>query len=255
MKKILFVTDDCSTLAWLGENTLFDDYEIHIVRDGLTVLNEGLYKKNCFIILDVMSPPLDGVEICRRLKQENVQIPILILSTKNEEVDRLIALELGADDYLTKPYSVRELLARVKAILRRIHEWGGIEKPIDHLPSDRNSNEYYTGQLLTNGDLTVDSRYYLAYLGDQPLNLTLKEFRLLYFFIKHKGSTLSREALLNHVWEYTYMGDVRVVDVYVRQLRKKIELDPRNPKYIQTVRSLGYEMPVLGNDNPDGKNN
>ncbi len=178
-------------------------------------------------ILDLMLPGMDGYEILKRIRQ-NVRlknIPVIMLTARSEEFDRVLGLELGADDYITKPFSTRELLARVKALFRR------------SVPSSENAPEK-----LSAGDITIDMQRHEVYKGDQKLDLTLKEFELLKIFIQNRGHVLSRDLLLEKVWGFDYFGETRTVDVHIRYLRQKIEDDDGKPGYIETVRGVGYRF-------------
>jgi DNA-binding response OmpR family regulator len=183
-------------------------------------------------VLDVMLPGLDGFEVCRVLRQE-MSVPILMLTARDEEVDKVVGLEIGADDYITKPFSIRELLARVKAQLRRVRLTreeatvaGGVVE----------------GEKLTVGDLTIDLARHEALLGGEPLSLKPKEYELLVFLARNRGMVLSRDLILERVWGWDYGGGSRTVDVHVRWLREKIEPDPANPTRIVTVRGVGYRL-------------
>lgn len=180
------------------------------------------------ILLDLMLPVMDGVEVCKTLRQRNINTPIIMLTAKGEETDKVIGLEIGADDYMTKPFSPREVIARVKAVLRRT--------------GDRSENAIENGQVLTSGELTVHPEQYEVQLKGESLDFTPKEFELLVYFMQNKNRVLNRDQLLSAVWNYDFAGDTRIVDVHVSHLREKIEENTRKPDYIKTVRGIGYKF-------------
>lgn len=228
MARILVVDDERVLLDAVRYNLLKAGHEVAAAEDGLAALE--LFRRNApdVVILDVMLPGMDGFEVCRTLRQESA-VPILMLTARDEELDKLLGLELGADDYLTKPFSMRELLARVKALLRR-SELSRVA-PAEELPKP-----------LREGDLLIDLVSHQASLAGVPLRLKPKEFDLLAFLMKNRGRAFSRDQLLEQVWEYDYAGDTRTVDVHVRWLREKIEADPSRPEKIETIRGVGYRF-------------
>jgi len=189
------------------------------------------------IVLDVMLPGLDGIEVCRILRQE-MSVPILMLTARADEVDKVVGLEVGADDYLTKPFSMRELIARVKALLRRVRL---IREEVT-AQADQSDEFSRTGQVLAFDDLTIDLRRREIIRGEELLPMKPKEFELLVFLARNRGMVLSRDLILERVWGWDYVGDSRTVDVHVRWLREKIELDPAHPVRIVTVRGIGYRF-------------
>jgi len=225
--KILVVEDDQNLLATLKYNLLNEGYDIATAIDGAQALGIAREEKPELIILDVMLPKMSGFEVCRILRKE-MTVPILMLTAKTEEVDKIVGLEIGADDYMTKPFSMRELIARVRAMLRRA----------DMVQSQPTGDEEH----LKIGDLDIDINRHQALCKGSPLDLTPKEYDLLVFFAKNKGIVFSREQLLEKVWGYDYAGDTRTVDVHIRWLRQKIETDPANPRVILTVRGTGYKL-------------
>jgi DNA-binding response OmpR family regulator len=229
--KILVVEDDRTLLDVLSYNLEKEGYEVLGAGDGINALEIARSNKPDLLILDVMLPGLDGFEICRILRNE-MTVPILMLTAKVEEIDKIVGLELGADDYMTKPFSFRELLARVRALLRRVeisaHE---AISGTDAVPSS-----------IKIGELTVNFSSYQAYLLDKELALNHREFALLAFLVKNRGQTFTREQLLEKVWGYDYTGDTRTVDVHIRWVRQKIEADPANPQWLLTVRGVGYKF-------------
>ncbi|MFW6102509.1 MAG: winged helix-turn-helix domain-containing protein [Chloroflexota bacterium] len=226
MKKILIVEDDRNLLDTLKYSIRKEGYSTFAAIDGAEALDVARRERPDLIVLDIMLPKLSGFEVCRILRKE-MTTPILMLTAKDEEVDKIVGLEIGADDYMTKPFSMRELLARLGAMLRRaemaVHPAGG-EK------------------LLRIGDLEIDIARHRAFLGGKTLELSPKEFDLLAFLAKNKGFVFSREQLLDKVWGYDYPGDSRTVDVHIRWLRQKIESDPAKPALLVTVRGAGYKL-------------
>ena len=225
--KILIIEDDQNLLATLRYNLLKERYDVITAVDGVRAIETARSKKPELIILDVMLPKLSGFEVCRILRKE-MTVPILMLTAKTEEVDKIVGLEIGADDYMTKPFSMRELLARVRAMLRR----ADMSRPqpaseLEHLKI---------------GDLEIDIERHQALYRNVPLGLTPKEYDLLVFLATNKGRVFSREQLLERVWGYDYAGGTRTVDVHIRWLRQKIETDPAHPRNLLTVRGAGYKL-------------
>jgi len=225
--KILIVEDDQNLLATLKYNLVKESYDVITAIDGAQAIETARRERPELIVLDVMLPKLSGFEVCRILRKE-MTVPILMLTAKTEEVDKIVGLEIGADDYMTKPFSMRELLARVRAMLRRA-------KMAEPEPSDEKT-------LLKINDLEIDPARHRASLRETVLNLTPKEFDLLVFLAKNKGFVFNREQLLEKVWGYDYAGDTRTVDVHIRWLRQKIETDPAHPRNLLTVRGAGYKL-------------
>ncbi|MDP3879602.1 MAG: response regulator transcription factor [Dehalococcoidales bacterium] len=225
--KILIVEDDRNLLATLKYNLLKESYEVITAVDGAQAIEIARSERPELIVLDVMLPELSGFEVCRILRKE-MTVPILMLTAKTEEVDKIVGLEIGADDYMTKPFSMRELLARVRAMLRR----ADMSKP---KPASEPES-------LKIGDLEIDVGRHRAFCGGMQLDLTPKEYDLLVFLARNKGFVFSREQLLEKVWGYDYAGDTRTVDVHIRWLRQKIETDPAHPRNLLTVRGAGYKL-------------
>jgi DNA-binding response OmpR family regulator len=239
--KILVVEDDPVILETVEYNLHKQGDEVFTAADGRTALEVARREKPDLIILDVMLPILDGFEVCRILRRE-MSVPIIMLTAKSDEVDKVVGLEMGADDYLTKPFSMRELLARVKAMQRReriIRE--EISAEVEQNSSETNLRPS-TADILIFGNLTINLHRYEVSLNGQPVRLKRKEYELLLFLARHKGMALSRDLILERVWEWTYDGNSRTVDVHVRWLREKIEEDPTLPKRIITVRGIGYRF-------------
>jgi len=233
MATILIVEDDPVLREGLVYNLTHQDYEVESVGDGNSAVEKAKQLKPDLIILDIMLPGMDGFQVCRALRQE-MTCPILMLTARSEEIDRVLGLEIGADDYITKPFSMRELLARVKAHLR--HERFLLSKQTPEAaisPAD---------EILSSGNLSVDLGRMEARLSDNLLILKPKEFELLVYLMKHQGKVLSRAALLEKVWEWKYYSDAHTVDVHIHWLRELIEDDPKNPKRIITVRGAGYRF-------------
>ncbi len=222
-RKVLVVDDEPTLVAALRYNLEREGFQVLEAGDGESALHLARSQSPDLVILDVLLPGLDGFEVCRRLRRESA-VPIIMLTAKGEEMDRVVGLELGADDYVPKPFSMRELLARVRALLRRA--------------------EGATAQAtsIVSGDLRLDLRRRQVFRNEVPLPLKPKEFDLLAFFMRHRGRAFSREELLEQVWGYDYAGDSRTVDVHVRWLREKIEETPGKPTRIITVRGLGYRF-------------
>jgi two-component system response regulator VicR len=224
-KKILVVDDEKNIVDILKFNLKKEGFDTIEAYDGEQAVEMALNQKPDLILLDVMLPKMDGFSVCRKLRQ-SISTPILMLTAKEEEVDKVLGLELGADDYITKPFSTRELMARVKANLRRV-------------ALEENASEKQ-GNLLCCGDVQIDIDRYEVKRGDDIIELTLREFELVKFLALHAGQIFSRENLLEKVWGYEYYGDVRTVDVTVRRIREKLERDPSNHQYILTKRGVGY---------------
>jgi len=224
MKKILVVEDDQSILKGLIENLEQEHYKVIYADDGERGFRMAIRENPDLIILDVLLPSKNGFEICQDLRKEGVATPIIMLTGKGEEADKVLGLELGADDYVTKPFSVRELLARVKAVLRRKFE------------ADHDISEY------SFGDIYLDFKKMEATKGRKKLDLSAKEFEIMKFFIKREGQVVSRNALLDEVWGYDVYPTTRTVDNYILSIRKKIESNPSKPKHLLTVHTAGYKF-------------
>jgi len=225
--KILIVEDDLNLSTTVKYNLVKDGYDVITAADGAEAVDTARKENPCLIILDVMLPTMNGFDVCRVLRKEMV-VPILMLTAKTGETDKIVGLEIGADDYMTKPFSMRELLARVRAMLRRV-------KMSDPVPAANTS-------LLRIDDLEIDPARHIASIQQKPIELTPKEFDLLLFLARNKGLVFNREQLLEKVWGYDYAGNTRTVDVHVRWLRQKIEADPHKPAHLITVRGTGYKL-------------
>ncbi len=229
-KKILVVEDDAPIREALTYNLGREGYEVRAVGDGVAALKAARSAPPDLVVLDLMLPELDGFDVTRSLRKES-NVPILMLTARDDEIDRVLGLELGADDYLTKPFSMRELLARVKAMLRRAK----IGETEAAAPQAAN-------QLLASGNLEIDLTRHEAHLDDEVLELKPKEFDLLLFLMQNRGRAFSRDQLLERVWGWEFSGGSRTVDVHVRWLRSKVEKDPEQPIRIITVRGVGYRF-------------
>lgn len=237
--KILVVEDDPVILETVEYNLQKQGDEVVTAVDGRAALDAARREKPDLIILDVMLPLLDGFEVCRILRRE-MTTPIIMLTAKGDEVDKVVGLEVGADDYLTKPFSMRELLARVKAIQRReriIREEISAEAELIEAAASP-----ATADILHFGNLTINLQRYEVVLNEKPVRMKPKEYELLLFLARHRGMALSRDLILERVWEWTFDGNSRTVDVHVRWLREKIEEDPTIPQRIITVRGIGYRF-------------
>lgn len=233
MARILVVDDEATLVETLGYNLRREGHEVITASTGLEALEKARALAPNLIILDIMLPEMDGFEVCRRLRQE-IDTPILMLTARDEEIDKVVGLELGADDYLTKPFSLRELLARVKATLRRVE--------MDTRAVGQRGASMASEETLSAGDVVVDLNRHETRRGQKLLTLKPKEYDLLVFFMRHRGQVLSRETLLERVWGYDYPGGTRTVDVHVRWLREKIEDQPSEPHRLLTVRNVGYKF-------------
>jgi DNA-binding response OmpR family regulator len=230
-EKILVVEDEPALQETLAYNLIRQGYSVKTASDGQAAVDVAREIVPDLVILDIMLPVLDGFEVCRILRQE-MNAPILMLTARDEEIDRVIGLEMGADDYLTKPFSMRELMARVKALLRRVR--------LDR--SEAGLQQEITKESLVFGNLELDLTRREGRLGDQVVPLKPKEFELLLFLARHRGQVLTRDLILERVWGWDFTGGSRTVDVHVRWLREKIEPDPATPVRIVTVRGAGYRF-------------
>lgn len=228
-KKILVVDDEKPIADILQFNLKKEGYEVHCAYDGDEAIEMVNEIKPDLILLDIMLPSRDGMEVCREVRK-NFEMPIIMLTAKDSEIDKVLGLELGADDYVTKPFSTRELVARVKANLRRHQALKG------QLEEQNETNEIAVGAL------TIHPDAYMVSKRGETIELTHREFELLHYLSKHIGQVMTREHLLQTVWGYDYYGDVRTVDVTVRRLREKIEDNPSHPVWIVTRRGVGYYL-------------
>jgi two-component system alkaline phosphatase synthesis response regulator PhoP len=230
MSKVLLVEDEPGLVMTLTDRLMAEGYEVESATDapsGLEMAASGSFDA---ILLDVMLPGGNGVDVCRTLRQRGLQTPILMLTAKGQVVDKVVGLKLGADDYLVKPFEMAELLARIEALLRRSASSNG------STPATMTADSYKFG------DISVDFRKAEVNKAGQPLDLSAREFKLLKYFVEHRGAALTRDELLNEVWGYNAMPSTRTVDVHVAWLRQKLEDNPRHPQFILTVHGLGYKF-------------
>ena len=237
-RKILIVDDEKAIVDILNHNLKREGYETIVAYDGEEAISLYENEKPDLVLLDVMLPKTDGYSVCKTIRQ-STNIPIIMVTAKEDVVDKVIGLELGADDYITKPFSVREVIARIKANLRK---WDGIEMSIKGMAMGE--NDEIKNSTLVFGPLMLDTYKYEAKISGKNVELTLREFELLKFLATQKGQVFSREELLEKVWGYEYFGDVRTVDVTVRRIREKIEQNPSVPELLATKRGIGYYFNV-----------
>ena len=229
-KKILIVDDESSIVTLLQYNLDQAGYLVITANDGQEAYDLALSEKPDLILLDLMLPKMDGMEVCKALRMQKVNIPIIMLTAKDDEFDKVLGLELGADDYMTKPFSPREVTARVKAVLRRSN------------PTSDEAARKHQGDSLEFGPLRIYPDRFEAFLRDEVLEFTPKEFELLVYLMENKNRVLTRDQLLSAVWNYDFAGDTRIVDVHISHLREKIEENSRKPMFIKTIRGLGYKF-------------
>ena len=231
-KTILIVDDEKTIVDMLVYNLQKEGYNTLEANDGEEAVNIALSQKPNLVLLDIMLPKMDGLAVCKRIRQ-SLDIPILMISAKDEEIDKILGLELGADDYITKPFSVRELMARVKANLRKAELSG---KSSSRATTDNKLEE----NMITVGELSLDLNKFEVRVRGEVMDLTLREFEVIKYLASQPGQVVTREVLLEKVWGYEYYGDIRTVDVTVRRIREKIEKDTSNPKILITKRGVGY---------------
>lgn len=231
MHKILVVDDETSIVTLLKFNLEQNGFEVVTANDGLEAIEQVKKESPDVMVLDLMLPKMDGMDVVKTLRLDKIHVPVLMLTAKDDEFDKILGLEMGADDYMTKPFSPREVVARVRAILRRI---------------DFEANQETTeDNTVIIGELTIDYDNYAIYKNDKKIDLTKKEYELLVYLSKNNGRVLSRDQLLNGIWQFDFDGDTRIVDVHIGKLREKIEDNPKSPKYIHTVRGFGYKMEYI----------
>lgn len=225
-EKILVVDDEDHIVELISYNLINSGYSVLTANNGIDAVRIAKEDNPNLILLDLMIPGLDGYDVCKAIRSDvnTKNISIIMLSAKGEELDKILGLELGADDYITKPFSIRELLARIKAILRRTK-------------SLSESEEIYRCN-----DMCINFERRGVTILDNKIDLTLKEFELLEILVKNRGKILTRETLLDKIWGYEYVGETRTIDVHIRYLRKKIEVDDKNPRFIETIRGVGYRF-------------
>lgn len=230
MKKVLIIEDEQSILKLLTYNLEQEGYAVESSMNGQEGLDMALENTYDMILLDLMLPNKDGMDICREIRQEKNEVPIIMLTAKDTEIDKILGLEIGADDYITKPFSPREVIARMKAIFRRY-------KQTETTTTNREEEE-----VIVVGDIEIFPDKYEVNVRGKEIELTPKEFDLLLYLARRTGRILSREQLLNAIWNYDFAGETRIVDVHVSHLREKIEKDTKKPEYIITARGFGYKL-------------
>lgn len=228
-ERILVVDDEQSIVTLLKYNLEQSGYVVTTAGDGKTALDLATKESFGLIVLDLMLPEIDGIEVCKRLRQQKNFTPILMLTARNDEFDKVLGLELGADDYMTKPFSTREVIARIRALFRRIEQLTAQNSPAEL-------------DIIQCGPMQIFPHRYEVKYGEEMLHLTLKEFELLCYLARHQGLVLSRDQLLDAIWDYDFAGETRIVDVHISHLREKIEPDPKKPIYIKTIRGIGYKL-------------
>ena len=233
-KTILIVDDEKTIVEMLVYNLQKEGYNTLEAGDGEEAVNIALREKPDLVLLDIMLPKMDGLAVCKRIRQ-SLNIPILMISAKDEEIDKILGLELGADDYITKPFSVRELMARVKANLRKAEISA---KAMENQNTDQ--EQINNVNVIKVGDLSLDLNKFEVKVRNEIIDLTLREFEVIKYLANQPGQVVTRETLLEKVWGYEYYGDIRTVDVTVRRIREKIEKDTSNPKILITKRGVGY---------------
>ena len=242
-KTILIVDDEKMITNLLTHNLTKEGYNVIEANDGLEAIEKAQNEKPDLILLDIMLPKLDGLTVCKRIKNM-MNIPILMVTAKDEELDKIVGLELGADDYITKPFSVRELLARVKANLRKADAISNAVNENEEQADNQETPEIKRTNIMKVGVLTLDLDRFEVMVNDKRVDLTLREFEVLKFLSSEPGQVITRETLLEKVWGYEYYGDIRTVDVTVRRIREKIEKDTSSPKILITKRGVGYYIAV-----------
>lgn len=245
-RKILIVDDQAVLLDTIAYNLEQSGYQVVIASNGIDALEAARQDTPDLILLDIMLPGMDGLEVCRRLRRNDATstTPIIMLTARSDEIDKVVGLEVGADDYITKPFGRSELLARIRALLRRADYPTANNEP----HQDSHNTQRYANQPtprhqeLIVGDLRIDEAGRQVSMQGKNIELQPKQFDLLTYFVHNRGTVLTRDQLLQHVWGYDYVGDTRTIDVHVRWLREKLEEDPASPKLLQTVRGVGYVL-------------
>ena len=238
-KTILIVDDEQKIVDLLVHNLKREGYNTIEANDGATAVEMAKEQRPDLILLDIMLPRLDGLSVCKKIK--NIyNVPILMVTAKDDELDKIVGLELGADDYITKPFSVREVVARVKANLRKVESNAELER---NTKTNQEEKENKKDSKIVIGDMILDLEKYEVHIDGRVINLTLREFEVLKFLAQQPGQVVTRESLLEKVWGYEYYGDIRTVDVTVRRIRERIEKDTSNPQILITKRGVGYYIP------------
>lgn len=232
MKKVLIIEDEQSILKLLSYNLEQEGYMVESAMNGQEGFDMALENDYDMILLDLMLPGMNGMEVCKGLRQEKVNVPIIMLTAKDTEIDKILGLEIGADDYITKPFSPREVLARMKAIFRRSN----------HTSSSTEKKGQEADEVIIIGEIEIHPNKYEVIIRGESIELTPKEFELLLYLARRTGRILSREQLLNAIWDYDFAGETRIVDVHISHLREKIEVNTKKPEYIITARGFGYKL-------------
>lgn len=230
MKNVLIVEDEQSILTLLKYNLEKEGYEVSTALDGQEGYDMALSQSFDMILLDLMLPGMDGMDVCRELRREKIDCPIIMLTAKDSEIDKIVGLEIGADDYITKPFSPREVIARMKAIFRRVEK------------SSANLTEKEAVVQIIIGDIIISPSLYTVTVRGEEQEVTPKEFELLLYMAQNKGRILNREQLLQAVWNFDFTGETRIVDMHISHLREKIEENPKKPLYLKTARGFGYKL-------------
>ena len=232
--RVLIIEDDPKIVDLVNIHLSDIGLEVQSAANGISGLEKAISHKYALIILDLMLPQMEGIEVCRRIKENDKFTPILMLTAKSEELDKVIGLEVGADDYITKPFGIREFVARVKSIIRRVD----LENEKNQCPTNDSRLEFH--------NFIIDIEKHLVFRNNKPIELTAKEFEMLHLFAAHPGNTYSRERLLSLIWGYQYEGYEHTVSSHINRLRNKIENDPANPQFIKTLWGVGYRFEVPG---------
>jgi DNA-binding response OmpR family regulator len=227
MKKILVIEDDISILRGLKDNLEFEGYAVIAETNGEKGLQLALKKKTDLVLLDIMLPGINGYEICRKLKKEKPELPIIMITARGSEMDKVSGLDIGADDYVTKPFSIPELMARIRAAFRRV------------------AQDIYIPEQYSFGKIKLDFKKYKAFRDDKEIKLSAKEFAIMEYFIRHEGEAVHRHDLLNEVWGYESMPTTRTIDNFILDLRKKLEENSSKPRHIESIRDIGYRFNSL----------
>ena len=238
MQRVLVVDDEPAIVTLLTYNLKAANYEVVTATNGVEAVQVAMNEDFDAILLDLMLPGLDGVEVTKKLRQERVSTPIIMITAKTDEFDKIFGLELGADDYITKPFSPREVIARLKAVLRRAQPVEGSTSST--MPAD--------DDVIRIGGIEVDPTTVSVRIDSRPIKLTPKEFELLLYLVQRPNQVLKRDQLLEGVWGFDYAGQSRMVDIHISHLRDKIETDPKNPAYLKTVRGFGYRFEAPQHD-------
>lgn len=233
MKKVLIIEDELSIVKLLQYNLEKENYTVEVAMDGEEGLKLALENEYGIILLDLMLPSKDGMEICKEIRGERIDTPIIMLTAKDSEIDKIVGLEIGADDYITKPFSPREVIARIKAITRRVKQ--------NNKQEESSQNTERTIQF---DDIVIYPENFEVYVKEKKVEFTPKEFELLVYLAENKNRILSRDQLLLAIWDYDFSGETRIVDVHISHLRDKIEENPKKPQYIKTARGFGYKLEV-----------